>query len=87
MPIVIFRSICCGVAATVVALFVWMWGDAIVTGFAQARSQPSAGVYVGWDLVSLVHKPPLPLVLVAVLGFSVGFALGLRSFSRPSQPS
>lgn len=85
LPIVIFRSICCGMAATVVAIFAWMWGHMIFAGFARAKAHPSGSVEVGWDLVTIGRNSPGTVAIVAVIGFGIGFALGFRSFSRLAQ--
>src|SRR5690348_11949535 len=85
LSLVIFRSACCGIAAAIAALFVWMWGYMVVTAATLMRSHPSGSVEVGWDLVTLAHNTPFRVAVVAVVGFAVGFGLGFRSFSRPAR--
>jgi hypothetical protein len=66
----------------VVAFFVWMWGYAMVAGFALARSHSAGGGEVGWDLVTIVHNSHRTAELVAFASFALRFELGYRSFAR-----
>lgn len=83
--IVVLRSVCVGIATTVVAVYLTA---IIAIGFA-SHSLPGprvtaadGGVEVGWDLVTLVHSLPWRWLLLPGAAFAAGFAFGFRYFSR-----
>ena len=83
IAIVILRSVCAGVASVVAAFFLWIVG-LLSYGFYLALKTPHpVGGVVGFDVVTLGYNSPISATLVVVLGFAVGFALGIRYFSRP----
>ena len=43
---------------------------------------PPEGMSVGWDPISLVHRPPLPIVAFIVLVFASGFFREFRRLTR-----
>jgi hypothetical protein len=80
---VLFRSACVGIAAAVAGLFVSL----PILGYFSFRTVTSTGdVEAGWDLVALASARPVAFVVVPLVPFAVGFAIGFRYFSK-SLPS
>lgn len=77
----VLRSLCVGIAAMVVAVYV----SAFVAMLVAARLLPkgqSGGGEVGWDLVTLAHNTPVRWLFLPFAVFAAGFAFGFRYFSR-----
>ncbi|MGA7852316.1 MAG: hypothetical protein WCA15_03250 [Candidatus Acidiferrales bacterium] len=80
---VILKSVCCGIAALVAAMFVL--GLAVVLFgiyFGLKSAPPVGGGEVGWDVVSMVHNLPVNWKVFPLLGFAFGFFYGFRYFSK-----
>jgi hypothetical protein len=77
--ILILRSACVGVAGVVIAAV----GGLFVGGFIAAlRTPPSPDGEVGWSFVVTPHDYPVLSVVLPLLAFAIGFAIGFRYFSR-----
>ena len=88
IAIVILRSVCAGVAAVVAAFFLWMFGFLVFGVYLVEKTpHPVGGGEVGIDVVTLAHNSPISATVVLVLGFAIGFAFGIRYFSRPLRHS
>ena len=82
--VVILRSALVGIIAVVVVAFALIAGTIIVLFILAIRSAPHDGE-VGWDPVTLVHNRPslVPaVIIVPLLVFALGCALGFRHFHR-----
>jgi hypothetical protein len=86
MRIVIRRSVCCGMAAAIAAMFIAPILILLPTVYTVSRNAPMGGGEVGWDLVTLAHQPPRTRFIVPVVAFAIGFGLGFRSFSKSLRP-
>jgi hypothetical protein len=82
MFIVLLRSVCCGIAALVVAMFSGIFIALCVGSYFVAKNVNSGGGEVGWDLVSMAHNMSSGWLLLPVLVFAVGFLIGFRHFSK-----
>jgi hypothetical protein len=87
IAIVILRSVCAGVAAVVAAFFLWVFGLLVFGVYLVEKTPHPVGGEVGIDVVTLAHNSSISATVVLVLGFAIGFALGIRYFSRPLRHS
>jgi hypothetical protein len=88
MRVVVLRSVCCGVAATVVSAPGYI---AAMIWWVSRNMPPVPGVQagegeVGWDLMSFVHNGPGVTAFWFLAAFAIGFLLGFRYFSKRSSP-
>jgi hypothetical protein len=58
MVTVILRSVCCGIAALVVAAFSGTFIVFWVGSYFALKNALAGGGEVGWDLISMVHNTP-----------------------------
>jgi len=88
MPVVILRSIYCGIASVVVAMGLVIFAAVAFGTYWAVKNAPptSQGGEVGWDLVTLAHNTPTIGMLLPLLAFPIGFYLGFRYFSRSAAP-
>jgi uncharacterized membrane protein len=82
MLTVILRSVCCGIAALVMAAFSGTFIALWVGSYFAAKNVRPGGGEVGWDLVSLYHNTASSWLLLPLLVFAIGFFIGFRHFSK-----
>lgn len=80
--ILVLQSFCAGIAMMVVTVFLSAFIAIGVAIHSLPKPQGNGGGEVGWDLVTLVHNLPWHWLLLPGVAFAVGFACGLRYFSR-----
>lgn len=78
---VILRSVCVGIAATVLGAVCSIF---IEVGIAMhhAVKAPSDGPEVGWEIVVLPRERPALSFGVPLVAFVIGFAVGFRYFFK-----
>ncbi len=83
----ILRSTCVGIASIVLAAFAAPFiALAYVVVYSWRNPQQSGELEIGWDLITLRHNHPLPVVVIPLAVFVVGFFIGFRYFSKtPTQ--
>jgi hypothetical protein len=81
---VILRSVCCGIAALVAAVFLSGFVVLFVGSYFAWKNAPPGGGEFGWDVVSLAHDTPSSWLLLPLLVFAIGFFIGFRHFSKSS---
>ena len=84
MSTAVARSGCCGLAAAVLSVPVYLVGGVLWMAGSmlrlprEARENSEMGFFVS------TSHPPLSLIACLVVAFAIGFALGFRFFSRRS---
>jgi hypothetical protein len=87
--IFILRSVCCGVAAAVVSLWVEFW---VLTWDAGRRVPESVRASIGpqgelgFDLLALMREHLGATGVWLGAAFAIGFLLGWRAFAKRSSP-
>jgi hypothetical protein len=72
---VYIKSLLAGLAAVIIAMLLSPFVVVLYIDFAY---KPAGNEAIGWDPISLVHRPPLWLVASAVSIFLIGFIWEFR---------
>jgi hypothetical protein len=85
--LVFLRSLCTGIAALIASVFLGLFIGLPIAAYYLSKKFPPTpgGGEVGWDLVTMAHNTSPDFLLLPLLIFAIGFALGFRHFSRPSR--
>jgi hypothetical protein len=83
-PVKILGSLCCGIAASVVSVPVYLFAGAWWMERRLQRLHPESRENSEMGFFVSVTHPPLSLIACLVVAFAIGFALGFRFFSRRS---
>jgi len=88
MLTIILRSVCCGIAAAVIAvpgyIVASIWYVARRTPAVPAPAE-AGGFEVGWDLMTMSHNATVGMSVWLLVAFAIGFLWGYWYFSRAAR--
>jgi hypothetical protein len=84
MSTAVARSVCCGIAASVLSVPAYLFAGAWWMERSLQRLHPETRENSEMGFFVSASHPPLSLIACLVVAFVIGFALGFRFFSRRS---
>jgi hypothetical protein len=86
MTTIVLRSVCCGIAAAVLSVPVYLIAGAWWMERSLQRLHPETRENSEMGFFVSVTHPPLSLIACLAVAFAIGFAFGFQFFSRHSSP-